>query len=145
MNVIIPHLGEFIVRFVFLSSRYQKIFALSVIFKAIKLLYKSFRRVCWTYTLCSTYTSKIFVPFWMGENWLVPPRFIFEIIPRFLILSTELSTQLGIMEVLKSAQSETNLIVFERCIRAALVHVIHPATYRTYRLGWEVLAFFRIA
>jgi hypothetical protein len=49
----------------------------------------------------------------MGENGLVPSLLVFGIIPRFLILSTDLPERKERMRVLAAAQAEYNTTVAE--------------------------------
>lgn len=56
----------------------------------------------------------------MGENGHVPCRLVIGIIPRFRILSTEITQQKGRMEALKSAQAKNNSNIAQRRVHEAL-------------------------
>lgn len=75
----------------------------------------------------------------IGENELVPALFVFGVIPRFPIVSTQIPIQMERMKVLAAAQAEMNAIIVEKKITATLTKYIPPATNRVYKIGEEVL------
>ena len=76
-----------------------------------------------------------------GDNGLVPTLVVFEIIPRFLIISSDIPAQKERMLALSKAQLGRNAVVAERCILAALTKSIPTATDYVFELGQEVLVY----
>lgn len=66
----------------------------------------------------------------IGENGLVPSLLVFGIIPHFPIISTEIPSQCERGQILSAVQMEMNAVIAERCVLAALIRNIPPASDR---------------
>lgn len=63
----------------------------------------------------------------MCEDGFVPSKLVFEILPRFPILSTDLPNQEDRIETIKTVQAEMNSIVVERRVFKSLTKNILAA------------------
>lgn len=77
----------------------------------------------------------------MGENGLVPSRLVFEIIPGFRILNTDLPNKHERMAIISKVQAEMNTIIAEKRVRSALNRNIPLAVDRVYKMREEVLVY----
>lgn len=77
----------------------------------------------------------------VGEKGLLPSRLILGIIPRFLILSTNLSELKERMEALKMAQLKMNTVAARRRVFVALLRNLLPAGNCSYKVGKDVLVY----
>jgi hypothetical protein len=77
----------------------------------------------------------------MGTNGLVPSLLVFGVVPRFPLMSIDLTKQRDRMAALAAAQMEVSAIVSENQITAALAHNVPSSVDRTYEVGEEVLVF----
>jgi hypothetical protein len=77
----------------------------------------------------------------MGTNGLVPSLLVFGVVPRFPLMSIDLTKQRDRMAALAAAQMEVSAIVSENQITVALAHNVPSSVDRTYEVGEEVLVF----
>lgn len=75
----------------------------------------------------------------MGEERLIPARLVFSVIPRFPILSTNLSKHKELMKDINAAKSGINSIIAKKKVKTAVSSNITPAADRTYQLGKKCL------
>lgn len=68
-------------------------------------------------------------------NELIPPKLVFQIIPTFLILNTDLPNYRERIAIISKANAEIKTEIAERIIIAALNRNISPAIHLGYKIG----------
>lgn len=77
----------------------------------------------------------------LGDNSLVSLKPVFDIIPRFLIFSSNLPNQKKRVDMLKTGQREMNSIVAEKKHLEALTRNVSSAADRSYNHGDKFLVY----
>lgn len=77
----------------------------------------------------------------IGEIGLVPTRLVFGVVPQLPIISTNIPTQKGRMEIVAVVQAKKNAIIAESKITTSLTRNIPLAADRVYKLRKEPLVY----
>jgi hypothetical protein len=73
-----------------------------------------------------------------GLNGLVPSMLVFETLPRFPILQSDLPNQRDRLDAIKTAQAERNNIIAEQRIQEAMIRRVTPAADYILKPGQPV-------